>query len=172
MEHLVPASMQSTNLFDIYLFLYVQSWTPDDGRKDCPKHVEWCSVNSKNYASSWFYYRNIKGAVFSGVSGQSVNLVGHLHYMSRLKVLKLRPTQSSRRCPCRVLIMDRDQFIFTIVMMCRALVWAVVNTVMNLRVPWVMISPWLAVLLSELNVSWLTERRLASLEPCPMQVVI
>ena len=27
-------------LFDICLLLYVQSWTPDDGRKDRPKHVE------------------------------------------------------------------------------------------------------------------------------------
>jgi hypothetical protein len=27
-------------LFDIYLLLYVQSWTPDDGRKDRPKHVQ------------------------------------------------------------------------------------------------------------------------------------
>jgi len=43
----------------IYLMLYVQSWTPDDGRKDRTKHVEWYSVNSKNCASSWFYYRNI-----------------------------------------------------------------------------------------------------------------
>ena len=25
---------------DIYLMLYVQSWTPDDGRKDRTKHVE------------------------------------------------------------------------------------------------------------------------------------
>jgi len=33
------ASKQSTNLKDIYLKLYVQSWTPDDGRKDRPKHV-------------------------------------------------------------------------------------------------------------------------------------
>jgi len=30
----------SLNLFDIYLMLYVQSQTPDDGRKDRPKHVE------------------------------------------------------------------------------------------------------------------------------------
>jgi len=56
---LVPASKQSTNLYDIYLMLYVQSWTPDDGRKDRPKHVEWYSINSKNCAASWFYYRNI-----------------------------------------------------------------------------------------------------------------
>jgi hypothetical protein len=42
-----------------YLMLYVQPWTPDDGRKDRPKHVEWYSINSKNYASSWLYYRNI-----------------------------------------------------------------------------------------------------------------
>ena len=27
-------------LFDIRLLLYVQSWTPDDGRKDRPKHVQ------------------------------------------------------------------------------------------------------------------------------------
>jgi hypothetical protein len=45
--HLVPASKQSTNLYDIHLMLYVQSRTPDDGRKDPPKHVEWYSVNSK-----------------------------------------------------------------------------------------------------------------------------
>jgi len=25
---------------DIYLMLYVESYTPDDGRKDRPKHVE------------------------------------------------------------------------------------------------------------------------------------
>ena len=36
-----PASKQSTNMYDIYLTLYVQSRTPDDGRKDRPKHVEW-----------------------------------------------------------------------------------------------------------------------------------
>jgi len=41
------ASMQSANLYDIYLTLYVQFWTPDDGRKDRPKHVEWYSVKSK-----------------------------------------------------------------------------------------------------------------------------
>jgi len=40
MELLVPPSKQSTKLYDIYLKLYVQSWTPDDGWKDLPKHVE------------------------------------------------------------------------------------------------------------------------------------
>ena len=38
--HEMPASKQSTNLYDIYLMLCVQSWTPDDGREDRPKHVE------------------------------------------------------------------------------------------------------------------------------------
>jgi len=55
---LVSARKQSTNLYDIYLMLYVQSRAPDDGGKDCPKHVEWYWINSKNCASSWFYYRN------------------------------------------------------------------------------------------------------------------
>jgi hypothetical protein len=44
---LMPASKQSTNLYDIYLMLCVQSWSPDDGRKDCPKHVKWYSISSK-----------------------------------------------------------------------------------------------------------------------------
>ena len=34
-------------MYDIYLTLYVQSWTPDNGRKDRPKHVERYSINSK-----------------------------------------------------------------------------------------------------------------------------
>jgi len=48
-------------LFDKCLLLYVQSWTPDDGRKDRPKHVE-CHSKIKQIwytgACSWFYYRN------------------------------------------------------------------------------------------------------------------
>jgi len=38
--YLVPASKQSTSLYDIYLMMYVQSWIPDYGQKDRPKHVE------------------------------------------------------------------------------------------------------------------------------------
>jgi len=34
-------------LFDTCLLLYVQSWTPDDGRKDSPKHVECDSKQNK-----------------------------------------------------------------------------------------------------------------------------
>ena len=37
------ASKQPQNLYDIYLMLYAQSYTPDDGRRDRPKHVECCS---------------------------------------------------------------------------------------------------------------------------------
>ena len=37
------ASKQPHNLYDIHLKLYVQPKTPDDGRKDRPKHVECCS---------------------------------------------------------------------------------------------------------------------------------
>jgi len=39
------------------LLLYVESWTPDDGRKDCPKHVE-CHLIWYIGASTGFYYRN------------------------------------------------------------------------------------------------------------------
>jgi hypothetical protein len=37
--HLVPASKQPQNLYDIHLVLYVQSQTPDDGLRYRPKHV-------------------------------------------------------------------------------------------------------------------------------------
>jgi len=35
-----PLASRQQCLFDICLLLYVQSWTPDDGRKDRPKHGE------------------------------------------------------------------------------------------------------------------------------------
>jgi len=38
---LFPLASSQQNLFDVYLMLYVQSWTPDDGWKDRPRHVEW-----------------------------------------------------------------------------------------------------------------------------------
>jgi hypothetical protein len=49
--HLVPARKQTTGS-DIYLLLYVQSWTPDDGQKDCPKHVE-CYSKIKHLITIW-----------------------------------------------------------------------------------------------------------------------
>jgi len=38
--HLLPSNKQSNNFYDIYMMLCVLSWTPDDGRKDHPKHVQ------------------------------------------------------------------------------------------------------------------------------------
>ena len=35
----------SANLYDIYLLLCVQRKTPDDGQRNCPKHVEFYSKN-------------------------------------------------------------------------------------------------------------------------------
>jgi len=55
--------------------LYVQSWTPDDGRKDRPKHVESYSTNSKNCASSWFYYRNVSRCTIPWTSNYSDFLI-------------------------------------------------------------------------------------------------
>jgi len=37
---------------------YVQSWTPDDGRKDRPKHVELFQNNTNlRHWCGWFYYK-------------------------------------------------------------------------------------------------------------------
>ena len=45
MEHPDPASKLSENLYDIYVLLCVQCWTPGDGQTNCPKHVEFYSKN-------------------------------------------------------------------------------------------------------------------------------
>ena len=41
---MLTASSQH-NLYDIYLLLCVQCWTPDDGQRNCPKHEESYSKN-------------------------------------------------------------------------------------------------------------------------------
>ena len=43
--HLVGFIRQQ-NLYDIYLLLCIQYWTPDDGQETCPKHVEFYSKNN------------------------------------------------------------------------------------------------------------------------------
>jgi len=34
-----PARKLSTNLYDIYHCWVYSEWTPDDGQRNCPKHV-------------------------------------------------------------------------------------------------------------------------------------
>jgi len=84
----VPASKQSTNLYDIYLILCVQSWTPDDGRKDRPKHVEWYSINSKIVhlvgftieIISWHFIASLGSCFFdAGSDNREVMLVLKTH---------------------------------------------------------------------------------------------
>jgi len=57
------SSKQPQNSYDIYLMLYVQYSTSDDGRRVRPKHVECCPKNKINLrycASGWFYYINTR----------------------------------------------------------------------------------------------------------------
>jgi hypothetical protein len=44
---------------NVYVLLCVQWKTPDDGKRNCPKHVQFYSKNKfdKLSASSWFYYK-------------------------------------------------------------------------------------------------------------------
>ena len=44
---LVPLASSQHNLYDIgvYLLLCVQCWTPDDGQRNCPKHLEFYTKN-------------------------------------------------------------------------------------------------------------------------------
>jgi len=42
---LIPLTSSQHNLYDLYLLLCVQYWTPDGGQRNCPKHVEFYSKN-------------------------------------------------------------------------------------------------------------------------------
>jgi len=58
--HPGPARKLSTNLCDIYHCWVYSEWIPDDGQRNCPKHVEFhvkiiCEIS----ASSWFCYKEI-----------------------------------------------------------------------------------------------------------------
>jgi len=44
-NHPDPAHKLSANLYDIYLLLCIQYYTPDDGQRNCPKRVEFYSKN-------------------------------------------------------------------------------------------------------------------------------
>ena len=43
--HPDPARKLSTNLYDIYHYWVYSEWTPDDGQRHCPKHVEFHAQN-------------------------------------------------------------------------------------------------------------------------------
>ena len=40
---LIPLASSQQNLYDMYLLLCIQYYTPDDGQKNCPKPVEFYS---------------------------------------------------------------------------------------------------------------------------------
>jgi len=42
---LIPLASSQHNLYDIYLLLRVQCLTSDDGHRNCPKHIEFHSIN-------------------------------------------------------------------------------------------------------------------------------
>jgi len=48
--HLGLARKMSTNLYDIYQCRVYSEKTPDDGQRNCPKHVEFhAGVNMRNW---------------------------------------------------------------------------------------------------------------------------
>ena len=79
--------LQPQNLYDIYLILYMQSQTPDDGRRDRPKHVESSSkkkkVNLSYCASGWFCYRTILRRMVLQTSSTYYNRLNYILYALR-----------------------------------------------------------------------------------------
>jgi len=92
------ASKQAA-VFDKCLLLYAQSWTPDNGRKDCPKHAE-CRSKIKLIwyigASSWFYYTGSSKKMdriwnpYNFKSTRRIYTFGILKCSEKFKVLDLR----------------------------------------------------------------------------------
>ena len=42
---LIPLASRQHNLYDIYVLLCVQCQTPDDGQRNSPEHLQFCSKN-------------------------------------------------------------------------------------------------------------------------------
>jgi hypothetical protein len=59
--HLDPAYKTSAKLYDIYHCCVYSEKTPDDGQRNCPKHVEFHSKNKseKRVHPLGFYYTNL-----------------------------------------------------------------------------------------------------------------
>ena len=63
MDYPSPARKPSTNLYDTYQCQVYSEWTPDDGKRNCPKHVEvhfLVKINLGNQCICWFYYKEIR----------------------------------------------------------------------------------------------------------------
>jgi len=58
--------------------LCVQWKIPDDGQRNCPKHIEFYSKNTfwEVRASSWFYYKNLSRCTVTWTSGFSWSWTG------------------------------------------------------------------------------------------------
>ena len=48
-DHPDSARKLSANQYDIYLLLCVLCWTPDDGQRNCPTHVDFSSKNKNKF---------------------------------------------------------------------------------------------------------------------------
>ena len=56
--------------------LCVQWKIPDDGQRNCPKHVEFLSkINLRNFASSWFYYKRSSTQFISAQTSTLIILI-------------------------------------------------------------------------------------------------
>jgi len=66
---LIPLASSQHNLYTIYLLLCAQCYTPDDGQRNCPKHVQFYSKNKfeKISTSRWIYYKKIPNAILESV---------------------------------------------------------------------------------------------------------
>ena len=87
---LLASSKQPQNLNDIYLMLYVQPLTPDDGRRDLPKHVVLFQnkINLRYFAYGLFYYRNVLRCTVL----QTSNLSSVVHTDTMLRCTKPLPS--------------------------------------------------------------------------------
>ena len=67
--------------------LCVQWKTPDDGQRNCPKHVKFYSKNKfwEISASSWFYFKNLSRCTVTWTSSFDLNFV-HYNYLMDLEV--------------------------------------------------------------------------------------
>jgi hypothetical protein len=80
------ASSRKQQLFDICLLLYVQSWAPDDGRKDRPKHVE-CFTRINNWRN-WCIWLVLLQEYITMHQPTKVKLYCYIHWRFSKNIFK------------------------------------------------------------------------------------
>jgi len=84
--------------------LCVQWKTPDDGQRNCPKHVEFYSKNKWEIsATSWFYYKNLS-AILNVLTGPILHWMLYWSILDTVQHFSLFLSGNTNICSANIVI--------------------------------------------------------------------